>query len=344
MIKKLIILSAITVFFGANAQQTHTVTKGDTAYNIAKKYGMSLGDLAKMNPTVQDGNIQIGQVLNVKGKAQTSVSTKKTTEVGYIILQPKQTIYGLTKQYHISESDLRALNPEIDQNMKIGNKIALPLDLIKKYGEGQPVASAEPQVVTETAPENVAKVADENSYIVQPKDNYYRVTRKFNLTQNQLFALNPGLEQKGLQVGDVIKINGDIVTKNNNTTPTPKNTTYTNTSVSDDYVTYTVKSGDTVFGILNHFGVSLDDLLSLNPQLSGGLKTGMVLKIKKLQAQYVKKSGDALNVAIMLPFGFDTNDSKFRAMSTDFLTGAKLAIERNVAKGQKLNINVVDAG
>ena len=70
----------------------------------------------------------------------------------------------------------------------------------------------------------------------------------------------------------------------------------------------------------------------------------MVLKIKKLDAGYVKKSGDALNVVLMLPFGFDTGDSKYRTLSLDFLSGAKLAIERNVEKGQKLDIKVIDAG
>jgi ABC-type branched-subunit amino acid transport system substrate-binding protein len=46
----------------------------------------------------------------------------------------------------------------------------------------------------------------------------------------------------------------------------------------------------------------------------------------------------------MMPFGFDTGDSKFRSMSLDFLAGAKLAIERAAASGQKLDIKVIDAG
>lgn len=70
----------------------------------------------------------------------------------------------------------------------------------------------------------------------------------------------------------------------------------------------------------------------------------MVLKIRKLDEAYVKKSGDALNVVLMLPFGFDTNDSKYRGLATDFLTGAKLAIQRNAKAGQKLDVKVVDAG
>ena len=41
--------------------------------------------------------------------------------------------------------------------------------------------------------------------------------------------------------------------------------TYSDISTSDEYVTYTVANGDTVFGILNKFGITLDELLTLNP-------------------------------------------------------------------------------
>jgi ABC-type branched-subunit amino acid transport system substrate-binding protein len=95
---------------------------------------------------------------------------------------------------------------------------------------------------------------------------------------------------------------------------------------------------------MNHFNVTLDQLLSLNPNLSDGLKAGMTLKIKKQDPMYSKKSGDVLSVVLMLPFGYDANDAKYRTMAMDFLTGAKLAAERNARTGQKLDIKVVDAG
>lgn len=353
MVKKILLFSAFALFSAVNAQKTHTVAKGDNPYNIAKRYGITLDELVKLNPSAKDGKLNIGDVLvvNKKSTATTVVkkpavtsAPKKSSEVGYITLQPKQTIYGITKQYHVTESELRAMNPSLDANMKIGDKVALPLENIKKYGNGQPIEVAKTVETPTTVTENVTKQnVDSDSYVVQPKDNYYRITKNFNLTQEQLFAMNPGLEQKGLQAGDVIKVKGEGVAKQS-VKQMPKPVEVPTTTVADDYVTYTVRDGDTVFGILNKFAISLDELLSLNPELSNGLKSGMVLKIKKLDAQYVKKSGDALNVVIMLPFGFDTNDSKYRNISTDFLTGAKLAIERNAKSGQKLDIKVIDAG
>lgn len=344
MIKKIFTLSAFAVFWGVNAQKSHTVEKGDNLYNISKRYGMSLDELVRLNPSVKDGQVNIGQVLFINNKSEkpihtiSSVDKNINTELGYIIIQPKQTIYGISKQYKISESELRNLNPNLEAQMKIGNRLNLPLANIKKYGDSIVIADT----TTEIEHSNISTVnsVDSDSYQVQPKDNYFRITRKFNISKQQLFAMNPGLEEKGLKVGDVIRVKGITV---ENTIPLENKNTASSSQNNDEYNTYTVKESDTVFGILNKFDISLDELLSLNPQLSNGLKAGMILKVKKLDASYVKKSGDALNVVLMLPFGFDTNDEKFRAMSTDFLTGAKLAIERNAGQGQKLDVKIIDA-
>ena len=352
MIKKFFIIAGLSAIASLSAQNTHTVVKGDNPYNIAKRYGMSVDDLVKLNPNSKDGSVSIGDVLLINKSGSTTTSTPQktvssSTKIGKIILKPKQTIYGITKQYQISEGVLRALNPNLDSNMKIGDEVSLPLANIQKYGGTQQTSTSEP-VTTETT---VSSAIDENSYTIQAKDNYYKLSRKFNLSQKELFALNPGLEEKGLKAGDIIQVKGMTSSESVKSEPaatavseTTSASTYSTTSVADDYVTYTVQDGDTVFGLLNKFGITLDGLLTLNPNLSQGLKTGMVLKIKKLDSEYVKKSGDALNVVLMLPFGFDSGDSKYRNLSLDFLAGAKLAIERNAMKGQGLDIKVIDAG
>jgi peptidoglycan endopeptidase LytF len=358
MIKQFLFLSGLLFSLSAFAQKTHVVVKGDNPYNISKKYGITLDQLYRLNPEAK-GKLALGDVLKIDGNAviTTLKSTEKSSKAsGKIILQPKQTIYGITKQYHISEAELRALNPNLNGNMKIGDEIILPANLIKEYAGNQPLVSAETSVIkTQDVEKQLPGSNELNSYTVESKDNYYRITRKFNLTQKELFALNPDLEQKGLKPGEQIFVKRNNKESANvgviNTKDTAKvkveNSTSTNVVSSandDDFVTYTVQSNDTVFGILNRFGITLDQLIALNPSLSEGLKSGMVLKIKKLQPGYEKKSGDVLNVVLMLPFGFDTNDAKYRNLSFDFLTGAKLAIERNVKAGQKLDIKVVDAG
>lgn len=296
MIKRFFVLSGLCLFLGLTAQKTHTVIKGDTPYNISKKYGISVDELLKLNPKVKDGKLAIGDVVTVKSGTANAVATKTpvvnaSSKIGKIILQPKQTVYGITKQYKISETDLRKLNPELDSHMKIGDEITLPLDSIKKYGGNQAVATTvtKPvETVTETAPVN-----------------------------NNKTKMDSGNERSSAGNSH---------------------------SNQDEYATYTVEQGDTVFSIVNKFGITIDELVSLNPELSKGLKAGMVIKIRKLDAAYIKKNGDALSVVLMLPFGYNTGETQYRAMATDFLTGAKLAIERNASAGQKLDIKIVDSG
>jgi len=375
MIKRFFILSSLCMVLGVSAQKSHTVVQGDNPYNIAKKYGMTVDELLKLNPKHKDGKLAIGDVLTIKSeKAATPVVTKtapvekvtsntSTSSMGKIVLQPKQTVYGITKQYRISETDLRKLNPDLDSHMKIGDEITLPLASIKKYGGTRQAVTVEKhaeapveKTITTITPTVVTTSVEGESYLIQSKDNYYRITKQFGISQQDLFALNPGLEEKGLKPGETIKIK----TSNNNThtdsvaepanpkakmdSGNEKSTTSTNVVAGDDYVTYTVQQGDTVFSIVNKFGVSIDELIALNPDLSHGLKTGMVLKIKKQDAAYSKKNGDALSVILMLPFGYSTNETQYRAMALDFLTGAKLAIERNARGGQKLDVKIVDSG
>ena len=352
-------LSGLVVF----AQKTHTVQPKENPYAISKKYGISIDELYKLNPQVKEGKLNIGDVLVISKKNdEKAKTTEKPVSSGSgnlskIVLQPKQTIYGITKQYHISETDLRKLNPELDSHLRIGDEVTLPSDNVKKYADKnafnrnfaapQEVKPAESVAVS--TPVETPK-ADEGTYVIQAKDNYYKITKNFGISQKDLFALNPGLEEKGLQPGDVIKVkkSGNVSDSNVKDTVSwqedNKNTKQEVQVQEDEYQTYTVQDGDTVFGILNKFGITLDQLIAFNPKITDGLRAGMVIKVKKLEPAYVKKNNGALNVILMLPFGFEAGDSKYRSMAADFLTGAKLAIERSATGGQKLDVTVVDAG
>jgi len=355
MIKRFFILSGLCMALGLSAQKSHTVVKGDTPYSIARRYGISVDELLKLNPKHKDGKLAIGDILTVKTDTHAAADKNKPArgaELGKITLQPKQTIYGITKQYRISETDLRKLNPDLDSHMKIGDELTLPMESIRKYGNIQqqstPVQKAEPAI------EPAAASADGENYTIQAKDNYYRISKQFNTTKQELFALNPGLEEKGLKPGETLKVRkntaaefSEIAAKVKIDQDDSKSSVVessSETAAADDYVTYTVQHGDTVFSIVNKFGITIDELIALNPELSGGLKSGMVLKIRKMDPAYVKKNGDALSVVLMLPFGYSTNETQYRGMATDFLTGAKLAIERNTERGQKLDIKIVDSG
>ena len=371
--KKIFLTILGTAFAVLSGQQKkHTVVAKENPTTIAKKYGVSVDELIKQNPKIKDGKIDIGDVLIIPNKQKNTQKTeekkeeKKSTEkksnqkLGKIYLQPKQTIYGITRQYKISEEELRKLNPNLESHMKVGEALVLPEDKIRKYGDkaAQQELVDTPKKDREEEKKTQMLASEDGAYVVQPKDTYYGITRKFNISQSELFALNSGLEQRGLRSGDVIIVKNTVSSKNvatttketseKNTKPkeeknTPPKEVKTKTYSVEEYVTHEVKKGESAFGIVNKYNITYDQLAEMNGGLPNGIKQGMVLNIKKVNRQYVKADDDVFSIALILPFGFDTNDTKYRTLSADFLIGAKLAAQRGMRDGKKVSINVIDA-
>lgn len=341
--KKIFLILFGIMFLSFSAQQKkHTVEAKETLYSIAKKYGVTVDELIKQNPKSKDGKLDIGEVLIIPNNQKNSPKIedkkeekKSNPKLGKIYLQPKQTIYSITKQYKITEAQLRKLNPDLDNHMKIGDAVVLPEENIKKYGD----VSAQSIVANDKtdASKNSVKETESGTYVVQSKDTYYGITRKFGISQKELFSMNEGLEQRGLQVGDVI-----IIKKGSNDVAKISQKE-TKSYELGDYVTYKVQKGDTLLGILKKFNITYEQLSQLNDGVENGLNPGMELRIKKIENQFASKEKGAVNMVIMLPFGLDSNDNKYKNLALDFLAGAKMAAERSLKNGKKININVIDS-
>ena len=337
--KKIFLILFGIMFLSFSAQQKkHIVEAKETLYSIAKKYGVTVDELIKQNPKSKDGKLDIGEVLIIPNNQKNSPKIedkKEEKKLGKIYLQPKQTIYSITKQYKITEAQLRKLNPDLDNHMKIGDAVVLPEENIKKYGD----VSAQATVTNDKTdlPKNSVKETESGTYVVQPKDTYYGITRKFGISQKELFSMNEGLEQRGLQAGDVI-----IIKKGSNDVAKASQKE-TKSYELGDYVTYKVQKGDTLLGILKKFNITYEQLSQLNDGVENGLNPGMELRIKKIENQFASKEKGAVNMVIMLPFGLDSNDNKYKNLALDFLAGAKMAAERSLKNGKKININVIDS-
>jgi LysM repeat protein/ABC-type branched-subunit amino acid transport system substrate-binding protein len=113
-------------------------------------------------------------------------------------------------------------------------------------------------------------------YQVKKQETLYGIAKQNNLTVDDILNANPGLET--LQDGMEIK----IPKKKSSDKPVisvPATETVTNPATMPTEIT--VKSGETLYSISKTYGTTVDDLIDLNPQVSSGLKAGMVLKLRK---------------------------------------------------------------
>lgn len=114
----------------------HIVKKGETAYSIARAYGITVEDLTRENPPAVYG-LQEGQTLRIPLSMVDEV--KKTKPVPtvrqqhddskyiYHVMKAGDTIFSLSKYYGVSENEILQSNPGIDiYDLSVGTEIAIP--------------------------------------------------------------------------------------------------------------------------------------------------------------------------------------------------------------------------
>jgi LysM repeat protein len=114
----------------------HTVEAGETKFGIAKKFGMTVQLIEELNPEVKD-TLPLGFRLKLakneviaesKVAEPAEVAKPAPASAGYktYTVQPKETLYSLTKSTGLTEDQLTALNPELKDGLKEGMELKLP--------------------------------------------------------------------------------------------------------------------------------------------------------------------------------------------------------------------------
>jgi LysM repeat protein len=119
----------------------HEVLAKETKYSIAKQHGITVEELEKKNPEVV-ANLPIGYKLIIKGTAPKASSltnqaqpskdalgqavTASAQEYTTYEVQPKETLYSLSKSFGITQDELIALNPLIKEGVEIGMILKVP--------------------------------------------------------------------------------------------------------------------------------------------------------------------------------------------------------------------------
>ncbi|MDR2412684.1 MAG: M23 family metallopeptidase [Rickettsiales bacterium] len=111
------------------------VEKGDTLYSLAKKYSLSVNELAEMNNLSAPYALAIGQKLKLAKKAAavesgaapipTLIAAK--VEIEEIAVGTGDTLYSLSRKYSIPINDLAVMNKlSAPFALKVGQKLKVP--------------------------------------------------------------------------------------------------------------------------------------------------------------------------------------------------------------------------
>jgi LysM repeat protein len=366
----------------------HTVTNGETIADIAKKYKVTPFDIYKLNPDSQSGfalntvllipptsvTITKEEVAAIKSETAKMLVSKTNTSIVQNptkhTVQPKETLYGISKMYNITIEELQNANAEL---LKDGLKIGQILTIPASNGTTKTATT----IITETpkpSPKPIQRTTEEKStngyHIIQPKETKYGISKKYGMTIEELEQLNPQIAT-AFNIGMKLKVSGNAVQE---ITATPKTvdpvkpTIPSASSSGKKYLQeYVVKPNETIANLATMFGITQAELLQLNPELKKGVKQGMIIRVpigskmampKKEQGNLYKtiNTNARKQLALLLPFNVSRieNDSvvtlqeklkkdKFLNLTLDFYAGALMAIDSAKVLGMNIDVLILDS-
>ncbi|MFV5698065.1 LysM peptidoglycan-binding domain-containing protein [Flavobacterium sp. ZT3R17] len=360
MMKYFFAICITALFFNYNVfsqekNSTHKVEKGETISQIAIKYNVTPYDIYQLNPDAQSG-LKPNSVLLIPksgAKQKTIVQAKPIAKTTTHEVAPKETLYGIEKKYGISDEDLKKANPTLEkEGLKIGQTLVIP-------------SKNSPKIATVTVIQEKVVYHE-----VLPKETKYSISKQYGITIQELEKKNPEIVSN-LPIGYklIIKGNAPKVEKTSPVVESKKEIAKPNpvkVAVAINYLNYEVKPKETLYSLSKMFGMTQEELITLNPALSQGVVEGMILKVpgtiaipketKKEYAGLSKKSNNRKKLVLLLPFNMpniegDTINTtamrlkkdKFLNMTLDFYSGALMAIDSAKQIGLSIDVKIYDS-
>ncbi|EOG6906173.1 peptidoglycan endopeptidase [Flavobacterium psychrophilum] len=167
----------------------HIVAKGESIYKIAEKYNVKQADIFKLNPKAKK-KLKLNSVLLIP-KPET-ILDKKVLTINHEVL-PKETLYGISKQYKVSIDDIKKANPIIEkEGLPIGLKLIIAVG--KNYKPEKVVVSEPsklPKIIEPEKKQTAISEEEEITHLVLAKETKYGISRKYGITISELEKLNP---------------------------------------------------------------------------------------------------------------------------------------------------------
>ena len=373
----------------------HTVAKGETINMIAQKYKVTPYDIYSLNPDSQNG-IQQDSVLLIPTSASVVVihssqnAPQNNNTISHLV-QPKETLYSISKQYGVTIDALKTANGDLLNNgLKIGLNIKIPSSGSLQNGAVSKPEEIDKVIAPVASKPAVVKATTEGEttyHIIEPKETKYGISKKYGMTVLELERLNPQIVSE-FPIGFKLVVSGNAINQavietatldtagtsdselakqSSVAKPSAEKSTAEKISTKKYLEEYVVKPKETIYGIANDYGISEQELISLNPELKRGIKQGMILRVPKGQRKepVKKEQGNLLKtintnarkqLALLLPFNIlkiesDTINStqarlkkdKFLNLTLDFYSGALMAIDKAKVLGMNVDVKILDS-
>ncbi len=257
--------------------ETYIVKSGDSLWSIAKRYGVSIDDIKKVN-NLSSNLLNIGQVLIIP-------SEEESPEIGDFIVYTVSSgdnLYKIATKYNLTVDDLVNYNDLATTNLSIGQQLLIPVQktnetqtyivksgdtlysIASKYGISVNALKNYNNLTTNVLSIgqklNIPVTSEQPSsnyldYVVKKGDSLYSIASKYNTSVSDIMKIN-NLNTSLLNIGMVLKI-----------------------PVQSSEITYIVQSGDNLYSIASKYNTTIDSIKNKNNLTSNNLSIGQILII-----------------------------------------------------------------
>jgi LysM repeat protein len=223
----------------------HEVTAQETLFGISRRYQVSVGEIQSANEVLKAG-LKIGQTIRIpyleKSKLPTGTSVHKVSQ--------GETLFSISKKYGVSVDSLKQWNSLQGNDLSAGQSLIVKeasLASIAPVEKTTPTAAVATTVATVPTPVKTTPQVAES----KPKSEPRQVEKK--------------VEEPKAKPTAAASANAPVVT----TAPiTP-----------GEWISHTVKQGETLFSLSTAYGSSVEDLIKWNGLTSNNLRSGQVIKV-----------------------------------------------------------------
>ncbi|EGP4803277.1 LysM peptidoglycan-binding domain-containing protein [Enterococcus faecium] len=260
----------------------YTVKAGDSVWSVSNKYGITMAQLIQWN-NIQNNFIYPGQQLTVSNSGSTNSASSNTgssantnnsssANTGSSSSQGTYTVKAGESVWSVANKNGITMNQLIEWNNIKNNFIYPGQQLIVKGGNsvntntGSTTSAAKPNTPNTSATTSTSSSGN-TMYTVKAGESVWSVANKHHITMDQLIEWN-NIKNNFIYPGQQV-----IVKKGSSQT--------INQQAPAGSKTYTVKSGESVWGVADSHGITMAQLIEWNNIKNNFIYPGQTLIVAK---------------------------------------------------------------
>lgn len=297
--------SQISAGNGNQIPDTYTVKAGDSLWEISQTYGTTVNNLKQIN-NLSSNVIYVGQVLKLKQQSASSSNQTSASAADTYTVQSGDTLWGIANTHDTTVNNLKQINDLTSDTIYVGQVLKLTQ-----------------QSTTQQASSKPSQSNSSDFYTVKAGDSLWKIAMGNDLTVDHLKQMN-NLTTNTIYVGQQLRIKEGQI----NSQPSQSNSQANQSN--QNVGTYTVKAGDTLWGIANDHDTTVSALKQNNHLSSDTIYVGQVLSLGQASSTSSHSQSTASTQ-------LSTSDGTYTVKSGDTLWSIANANDMTVAQLKQKN-------